>query len=191
MFVNQGMAATSHPTLQAITEAAAEAAAASYAWLLASEGDGLAVVSATGPDVGATVGRALAAGEGSAGYVLSSGQPLALQLQPDDASPWAARHPLLGRVPETILSVPCPGSSGTHGVLELLDKTGGAFSFDDVEVVSLLGSIAGAALDDGVLHGPPVTAPDELGHELHQLFVDDPPEYARIAAVLQALLSHG
>jgi len=186
------MPASSHATLQAITEAAAEAAAASYAWLLASEGDGLAVVTATGPDVGATVGRAIPAGQGTAGYVLSSGQPLAVQLHPEDTGPWAAEHALLGRPPETILSVPCPGAAGVHGVLELLDKTQGPFSFDDVEVVSLLGTIAGAALGDGgVLRGPPVVSPDELGSELRQLFADDPPAYARIAAVLQALLANG
>lgn len=185
------MAPTPHATLQAITEAAADAAGATWAWLLAAESDELVVVTAVGADAGAAVGRTIAAGQGSAGYVLSSGQPLAIQIHTEASSPWAAEHPLVGRVPDAILSVPCPGpgDAGVYGVLELLDCDRGAFSFDDVEIVSLLGAIAGSALSEGIRHGPTVAHPDELARELLRLFVDDPPAYARVAAVLQALLA--
>jgi GAF domain-containing protein len=181
-----------HATLQAITEAATEATAASHAWLLALQGDELVAIVTTGLDADDARGHVVRAGEGSAGYVLASGQPLALQVRPGDANPWSSEHPLVGRVPEGILSVPCEAGGDLVGVLELVDKAGGSFSFDDVEVVSLLGGIAGTALaDDGALHGPAVAHPDELGRELAHIFVDDPSQYARIATVLQALLSDG
>lgn len=186
------MVRTPHATLQAITEAAAEATAASHAWLLALDGDGLVAIVAVGTDAGQAAGHVIRAGEGSTGYVLASGQPLALQPRPGDAHPWADQHPLLRRVPRSILAVPCEAADGLVGVLELVDAVSGSFSFDDVEVVGLLGSIAGAALAEGMRHGPrDVAHPDQLGRELAQIFADDPSRYARIAVVLEALLSDG
>ena len=53
----------------------------------------------------------------------------------------------LGRMPASLLCVPCHHEDAIVGALELVDKAGGApFSIDDVELVTLLGGIAGAAL---------------------------------------------
>ena len=180
-----------HATLQAITEAAVDATAASHGWLLAVDGDDLVAVVTTGTDNSATTRHVVSIGEGSAGYVLSSGQPLALQVRPGDTNPWSTEHPLVGRVPTSLVSVPCDAGAGLVGVLELVDSARGSFSFDDVEVVTLLGGIAGTALTDGAIEATTVASPDELGRELALLLADHPTRYARVAVVLQALLSDG
>ena len=77
------------------------------------------------------------------------------------------------------------------GALELVDKAGGApFSIDDVELVTLLGGIAGAALS---LAGAEVPArpPAEVASELVELASSDPVAYARLSVVLEALLARG
>jgi hypothetical protein len=97
----------------------------------------------------------------------------------------------LGRVPASVLCVPCHYDDAVVGALELVDKPGGApFSFDDVELVTLLGSIAGAALSAS---GAEVMArpPNEYARELAQLAASDPVAYARLSVVLEALLARG
>jgi hypothetical protein len=77
------------------------------------------------------------------------------------------------------------------GALELVDKAGGkAFSYDDVELVTLLGGIAGAALSVSGLEAA-VRPPAEFSAELAQLASSDPVAYARLSVVLEALLARG
>ena len=53
------------------------------------------------------------------------------------------------------------------GALELVDKEGGGtFSFDDLEMATLLGSIAGTALKEGTGAGRAPPTPSELARSL-------------------------
>lgn len=183
-----------HATLQAIAASAVEATAASAAWLLEADHERLfavVTVHTDGSDARGALDLTVGPGEGTAGYVLASGQPLALQIHPRDSSPWATRHPLVGRIPRSILAVPCQAGDGVVGVLELLDKAGGPFSFDDVEVATLLGGIAAVALAEAERPGPAVPDPEELVRRLARVSAADPLDYARVALMVDSLLTDG
>ena len=97
----------------------------------------------------------------------------------------------LGREPASVLCVPCHDDDVVVGALELVDKAGGVpFSFDDVELVTLLGGIAGPALRaaGGQAAARP---PAEFATELAHLATSDPAAYARLSVVLEALLARG
>ena len=86
------------------------------------------------------------------------------------------------------LNIPAVIVINYAGVLEVIDKQdGGRFSIDDVEIVTLLGGIAGAALADAG-DAVPVVSPDELASGLRQLAVADPARYASVAEAVRALL---
>jgi phosphoserine phosphatase RsbU/P len=177
--------------LEAIARAALDATGAEASWLLSLEGERLRAVGAAGPGTGELLGSELPVGVGTAGYVVSSGQPMAIVPRGADARLAEGLGARLGRVPASILCVPCHYGDAVVGALELVDKAGGGpFSFDDVEVVTLLGGIAGAAIS---ALGAEVTArpPAEFAPELARLAASDPEAYAGLSAVLDALLARG
>ena len=148
-------------------------------------------VAAAGERAGQLVGTQMPGGWGPAGYVVSSGQPIALAPRGADArlAEGARRAPRSS--PGQRTCVPCLRDDTVLGALELVDKAGGGpFSFDDVEVVTLLAGIAGVAL--GVAGAEvPVRPPSEFGAELANMASSDPAAYARLSAVLEALLARG
>jgi len=73
------------------------------------------------------------------------------------------------------------------GVLELVDAPSGSFSFDDVEVVSLLADVAGAALGEDADFVAPAT-PHQLFEALSSVAALDPTRYRDIARIVGALL---
>ena len=132
--------------LQAIARAALDATGAEASWVLSLEGERLRAVGASGPGTADLRGSELPVSEGTAGYVVSSGQPMAIVPRAADARLADGNGNRLGLVPVSILCVPCHYGDAVVGALELVDKAGGVpFSFDDVELVTLLGSIVGAA----------------------------------------------
>jgi len=177
--------------LQAIARAALDATGAEASWVLSLEGERLRVVGASGRGTAELLGSELPVGTGTAGYVVSSGQPMAIVPRGADARLADGLGARLGRVPASILCVPCHYDDPVVGALELVDKAGGApFSFDDVELVTLLGGVAGAAIS---ALGAEVTvrSPAEFATELALLAASDPEAYARLSAVLEALLARG
>jgi GAF domain-containing protein len=173
----------------AILSSATAVTAAGHGWILEPHGDDLAVVAAMG--VGDVVGTRVASEGSTAAFVLGSGQPVAMMPRPDDPSAGRGMAGHLGITPQSVLCVPCVFDDDVLGVIELVDKAGdGAFSFDDVELVTVLASIAGAALRD---RDPGVTVrpANELAGELRQLAGADPAAYVRVATVLEALLARG
>ena len=184
---------TGEPVLLALTQAAMASTAAAAGWLLAVDGDQLRVVAAAGgSDPGTLLGRTLPAGSGSAGFVAASGQPLAISLRPDDPRFAEGMTALTGRAPSSVLAVPCSTDDGVAGVLELVDKAGGApFSIDDVELASVLADVAGVALTTGAGAAPPVATPAHLAAGLERLAVADPARYAAVAVSVEALLARG
>ena len=175
------------PVLSTVLGLAASAMSAAAAWVVAVVGDGrLAVVAAAGAAAGRE-GRPVPADTGSAAYATSSGQPLAVAPRPGDDL-GATAPPVIGRQPSAVLSVPCDVDGTVVGVLELVDKPdGGRFTFDDVEVVTMLAEVAAAALARSG-RGPAVATPDELADGLARLAEDDPVRYAAVAAAIEALL---
>ena len=173
------------PTLLAIVRAAIDATGAESGWLLRASEEGFEVVAAIGGQnapnpIGETRGH-----EGAAGYALASGQPAALQVQPDDAANTGAGNSPLS--PASLLAVPC-SEDEVHGVLELADAPGGRFSFDDVETVALLADVAGAALGESDESAEIPPSPIELSAALTTLASTDPVRYAAFARAFGALL---
>jgi hypothetical protein len=96
---------------------------------------------------------------------------------------------LAGVQPWSVLAVPCTTDDAVLGVMELVDKHGGGpFSFDDVELATLLAGVAGAALaaDDGLDRAVP--SPRELSGGLERLASNDPARYATLATFLTSVL---
>ena len=183
------MTSLGDPVLQAITEAAVGATGAAQGCVLRADGEELQVVAAAGGDhPGDLLGVALRAGSGAAGFVVASGQPLALS--PTGRDPRLERG-VAGSRPTALLCVPCAADGVVAGALELVDKAGGGrFTFDDVEVATLLGGIAGVALARGGT-APAVPAPAELGAELVRLAAAHPGRYAPVAGAVAALVAGG
>src|SRR2546421_9164889 len=175
--------------LQAITQAAVDATAAAHGWLLHAQGDELQVVAAAGVKPGALLGAKVPANEGSAGFVIASSQPLALSPSQGDPRATGGVSALLGHRPSSVLCVPCGREDVVMGALELVDKEGGGnFSFDDLEVATLLGCIAGPALKEGAGTADRPPTPSELARGLAGLAEVDPARYAAIAGMVGALL---
>ena len=105
---------------------------------------------------------------------------------------WAKRTALVSRRPTSVLSVPTATAAGVVGVLELVDKIGGGnFTFDDVELASLLVDIAGVALAHAEESTSSVPPPSELGGALDRLAASDPVRYAAVGAAVAAPLNRG
>jgi GAF domain-containing protein len=178
--------------LQAIVDAATEATAATEGWILAPRDDRLHVLAAAGDRPGQLLGASVPASEGTAGYVVASGQPLALTPRPDDARATSGVAGLLGLRPASVLCVPCAGDDSVAGALEVVDKAGGGrFSLDDVELATLLGGIAGTALDEITGTASTVPSPAELAGGLERLAGTEPARYAVLAGAVSALLDRG
>jgi len=136
---------SSEPALAAIADAAAAAlhvAAASIALHDAAE-DRLVFHAAAGPQGEGVIGLAIAAHEGIAGYVFSTGQPLAIADVVADPRFERQTAERTGYVPRSLLAVPLVDGEGIIGVMEWLDRSDGLpFDLADLEVAT---RVAGAA----------------------------------------------
>lgn len=177
------------PVLDAVTRAAVDATGATRGWIVEPDDEGLRIVAtAGGEDPGRLLDAHVDGSGGTAGLVLASGSPMAIVPRPGDASTTAGVAALVGVAPTAVLCVPC-GESEVVGALELVDKAGGGgFTFDDVELASLLAGIAGVALQSraGMTAGPSVP---ELAASLERLATADPARYSSVATVVAALLA--
>lgn len=132
---------------------------------------------------GARIGRRLPIA-GTTGYVINSGQPAAIQPSSSDTSNEGVAG--LDGSPSSILPAPCDDED-VMGVIELVNKRGEAFNFDDVEIVSLLARVAGGALSELGAQAA-VPTPAELARELENLARLDASRYAALARMIQAVL---
>jgi transcriptional regulator with GAF, ATPase, and Fis domain len=93
-------------------------------------------------------------GQGIAGWVASSGQPVArsdVAHDPHFAADMAQR---IGYVPQTILAIPLRLDEDVIGVIELFDKTTGQpFTADDMELLDQFGRAAAAAIEQSQVMG--------------------------------------
>jgi GAF domain-containing protein len=179
------------PVFQALVDTVAEGTDALVAWMVARDGGRLRVVAAVGEATHGLIGQSVGEGDGIAGYVVASGQPLALTGSSRDPRLAEGVASLIGRRPGTVLCVPCLGAESVVGAIEAVDKRGsGAFTFDDVELAGLLARIGGAALAD-TSNDRAVRSPAELARDLERLAAAEPARYAVVAEVLESLLSYG
>ncbi|MFN2504416.1 MAG: GAF domain-containing protein [Acidimicrobiales bacterium] len=182
------------PVLQAIAKAAADFTGAAAGWVVGTAGDRLVVRAVAGDAPPSLVGAQAPDGAGPAEYVVTSGQPLALASRVGDPRAAEGLAAVLGRPPGSVLCVPCEVDDAVVGALELVDKAGGgSFSFDDVELATLLAGIAGVALVSGhegragTAAAPP--SPSDLADGLARLAATAPTRYPAVAEVVATLVS--
>jgi GAF domain-containing protein len=111
------------------------------------ETDRLAIRVAAGRAAAGAVGIAIPSSEGIAGYVFTTGQPLAVSDVSTDPRFDRAVAEATGYVPRSILAVPLLDDSGSIGVLEVLDRHGdGGFGLRELDVATLLARQATVAI---------------------------------------------
>jgi hypothetical protein len=168
--------------LHAVLRAAIEATAADLGWVVARRGDDHRVLVALGGDrPGDLVGHVVGAGSPAAACI-ATGQPAARRLRGDEASAQGAAGAT--GVPAALLTVPC---ADAPAAIELARLTGDGFGIDDIELVTILADIAGAALDEDDPTAS-LPSPDELAAELRRLHTADRSRYSLVARVVSTLL---
>ena len=109
--------------------------------------DRLVFVVAAGGQGAGVLGLAIGPDQGVAGYVFTTGQPLALSDVERDARFGRDAAERTGYVPRSLVAVPLLDDEGTIGVLEVLDKRGDAgFDLRDVELASVFARQATVAI---------------------------------------------
>jgi len=138
---------TGEPALRAIADAGAAAlhvTAASIA-LHDAPTNRLIFRAAAGLQGEGVVGLAIASHEGIAGYVFSTGQPLAIADVATDPRFGRETAERTGYVPRSLLAVPLVDGEGVIGVMEWLDRTdGNPFDLVDLEVATRVAAAATA-----------------------------------------------
>ena len=180
------MAISARPIFDAIVAAAVDVTAGTVGWLLMVDDDEFVVVAAAGgSDSQGRVGRRVPAA-GTAGLVAAAGEPSAIESPPGDSSNVGAAG--LDGNPAGVLAAPC-GDEDVVGVLEVARPEGSEpFTIDDIEEVTLLARIAGAALEELEEASAAVPSPAELGRELERLAARDTSRYAAVARMVDAVL---
>jgi GAF domain-containing protein len=103
-----------------------------------------------GPAGTGALGLEIGAGQGIAGYVFSTGQPLAVADVTADPRFGRAAAEASGYLPRSILAVPLIDEAGSIGVLEVLDRRDGAtFSLRDLDVAAVFARQATSAIRAG------------------------------------------
>lgn len=102
---------------------------------------------ASGAHGSGVVGRAIGIGEGIAGYVYQTGEPMALAHPASDPRFGRTIAEQTGFLPESILAVPLMTAERTLGVIEILDCRDGAFSAADIELAAVFARQAAIAID--------------------------------------------
>lgn len=109
--------------------------------------DRLTYAVAAGEQGQGVVGLSIGPDEGVAGYVFSTGQPIALSDVARDARFGRATAEQTGYVPRSLVVVPLVDDEGTLGVLSVLDKQGeAAFDLRDIELASVFARQATVAI---------------------------------------------
>src|SRR5690349_7582831 len=138
--------------LRSVVEAAVvvfSARAASIA-LHEPDTDRLVIRVAAGPEGAGAIGLSFAASTGIAGYVFSTGQPLAVNDVGADPRFDRATAETTGYVPRAILSVPLLDDTGSVGVLEVLDGgSEGSNQLRDLDLASVFARQATVAIRAG------------------------------------------
>ncbi|HEY6378275.1 MAG TPA: GAF domain-containing protein [Candidatus Dormibacteraeota bacterium] len=126
-----------------------DAAACSLA-LLDDDADELVFHVASGAGAPDVVGLRIPAGSGIAGWVVSSGQAIAIDDVSRDPRFAADAAQSTGYVPRSILAMPLETERRLLGCIEVLDRRGGgAPGLDDMELLSVFARQAALAIEGG------------------------------------------
>ena len=99
-------------------------------------------------------------GQGIAGYVASTGQPISITDAEKDSRFYRSIGESIGYIPNSIICVPLILKDRVIGVLELMDKTDGeSFSVSDMETLGKFGNLAAHTI-----------AESKLTHDMRYLF---------------------
>jgi GAF domain-containing protein len=102
---------------------------------------------AAGSEGEGVVGLSIPPDQGIAGYVFTTGQPLALSDVARDSRFGRAAAEQTGYVPRSVVAVPLLDDEGSIGVLEVLDKRSeAAFDLRDIELASVFARQATVAI---------------------------------------------
>jgi signal transduction protein with GAF and PtsI domain len=154
--------------LQSIIETARAifVAQASSIILYDEASDELVFRAATGTEGSSLIGRRFPAGEGIAGYVLRSRDPLILEDVTED--PRFARDiaESTGYVPRGLMAVPLLRGERTLGVLQVLDRASSGFKLAEMDLLALFARQAAIALDivEGAAAARQVLSADQEAH---------------------------
>ena len=184
--------AAEHALLTSIVTATRERLAAAACSIALLEADELVFRVADGAGADQVVGVRLPLGRGIAGWVVASGQAIAVADVHRDQRFDAETAASTGYVPSTILAVPIEDDDGPLGVLEVLDRGTDAH---DLQIAAAAARQAGLALEvarrrteiDAVLADPQLTALLGLVRRLGGASEQD---RALAMALLQAVLDH-
>lgn len=125
-------------------------AEAGSVWLL--EGDFIYPKVADGPRADGLKGLKLKKGEGIAGQVIESGQPVLVSDVRNDPN-WVRRFDAsTGFITTSMICVPLPARGKTIGCLQLLNKRGGLFVEDDMKLVQAFASQAAIVIENSTLY---------------------------------------
>ena len=112
--------------------------------------DRLVIRVAAGTAGEGAVGVSMGSSEGIAGYVFTTGQPLAVSDVAADPRFDRSTAEVTGYVPRSILAVPLVDDEGSIGVLEVLDRRGDAgFDLRDLELAAVFARQATVAIRAG------------------------------------------
>jgi GAF domain-containing protein len=189
--------------LRSITESARQifdAAACSLA-LVNEQEDELHFIMASGLGADAVIGMRMPAGQGVAGWVLMSGQAIAIDEVRKDPRFAASVAVDTGYVPQTILAMPLETDRGTIGVIEVLDRHWhGDSGTRDMALLSVFARQAALAIESSRVFADlgralfaaaaKAAAGEELGAALREQAAIAPPpraDLARLAAMFHEL----
>ena len=170
-------------SLAGVAATALEAQAASIALYDPPTGR-LVFRAAAGPAAGDIVGMAIEPEVGIAGYVFTTGQPLAVADVAADPRFERSVAEASGYVPSSLLAVPIVDSRATLGVLEALDGRRGTFSLHDIDLASSIATAVAAAVGRQHIERDAATV---LGAILRELA--DADDGSRDAAAIDALVA--
>jgi GAF domain-containing protein len=127
-------------------------------------------------------------GHGVAGIVALTGQAMAVSNAQSDSRHAADISQSVGYLPETLLCVPLFANDMVIGVLELLDKEGGA-SFDpqDIELLGLFANLAAVAIEQSRVQTNLVALIGEVLSSFEQLSGGAPELSQRAGAFAQSM----
>jgi len=189
--------------LASILEAAValfRAGAASLA-MVVGDHDRVEFVAAAGLRGSGVVGRSIGIGEGIAGYVIQTGEPIAISRPSEDPRFGRTFSEQTGFVPDSILAVPLQTPDAVVGVIEILDCRDGAFSSDDLALASVFAKQAAIAIDAtrverefqillaNALASYGLEATPDLGQEVAALASQSPDDFWELVDEV-ALLAH-
>ena len=135
--------------LESILEAAVmlfRAGAGSMA-LVMTNPDRLEFVAAAGPETGDVVGRSIGIGEGIAGYVVQTGEAIAIADPTADPRFGRSVAEQTGVMPDSLMAVPLRAVDSVVGVLEILDARDGSFTTEDIAMASIFARQAAIAIE--------------------------------------------